>query len=144
MTTPPRDRPHGETSGSEQRPARSLAEPAMSFDIESELVTLKQESSWTRGDRNARTLVEQGGFRLVLTALKSGARLRPHQTPGWVSIHCTHGHLKVRAAERETSVPSGHVLVLARDEPHDVEALEESAFLLTVAGLERRQGSDGS
>jgi hypothetical protein len=32
------------------------------------------------------------------------------------------------------------VLVLARDEPHDVEALEDSAFLLTVAGLERTQG----
>jgi hypothetical protein len=29
-------------------------------------------------------------------------------------------------------------VVLARDEPHDVEAVEDSAFLLTVAGLDRQ------
>jgi hypothetical protein len=30
------------------------------------------------------------------------------------------------------------VLVLAADEPHEVEALEDSSFLLTVAGLHRQ------
>jgi quercetin dioxygenase-like cupin family protein len=57
-----------------------------------------------------------------------------------VSILCTHGHLRVRAAGRDMNLPSGHVLVLAHDEPHDVEALEDSAFVLTVAGLERTSG----
>src|SRR5690349_15630893 len=75
VTTPSRDRPQGETSGSDQRPSRNLAEAAMDFDIQNELRTLKQEASWERGDRNARTLVEQGGLRLVLTALKSRASL---------------------------------------------------------------------
>jgi quercetin dioxygenase-like cupin family protein len=138
VTTPQRDRPLGETSGSEQRPARELTGAAMDFDIATELATLKQEPSWQRGDRNARTLVDAGGFRMVLTALKMGARLREHQTPGWVSIYTTTGHLRVRAADREVDLPMNHVLVLARDEPHDVEALEESSFLLTVAGLDRQ------
>jgi len=82
--------------------------------------------------------VEEGGFRLVLTALKTGARLREHRTPGWVSIHAMTGHLRVRTAGCEMDLAAGHVLVLARDEPHEVEALEESAFLLTVAGFDRR------
>jgi quercetin dioxygenase-like cupin family protein len=138
VTTPQRDRPLGKTSGSEQRPARELTGAAMDFDIATELATLKQEPSWQRGDRNARTLVDAGGFRMVLTALKMGARLREHQTPGWVSIYTTSGHLRVRAADHEVDLPINHVLVLARDEPHDVEALEDSSFLLTVTGLDRQ------
>jgi quercetin dioxygenase-like cupin family protein len=110
----------------------------MEFDLDHELATLKQELSWQRGDRNGRTLVESGGFRLVLTALKPGAQLREHHTPGWVSIHTTSGRLRVRAPGRVVELPVNHVLVLARDEPHDVEALEESSFLLTVAGLQRQ------
>jgi quercetin dioxygenase-like cupin family protein len=138
VTTPQRDRPLGETSGSDQRPARGLTGAAMGFDIAAELATLKQELSWQRGDRNARTLVDEGGFRLVLTALKAGARLREHHTPGWVSIYTAMGHLRVSAAGSTVDLPTNHVVVLARDEPHDVEAVEESAFLLTVAGLDRQ------
>jgi quercetin dioxygenase-like cupin family protein len=135
--TPSRDRPLGETSGSGQRPSRELTGAAMDFDIATELAILKQEPSWHRGDRNARTLVEKGGFRLVLTALKMGVRLRAHETPAWVSIHAITGHLRIAAAGRDVDLPAGHILVLGRDEQHDVEALEDSAFLLTVAGLER-------
>jgi quercetin dioxygenase-like cupin family protein len=110
----------------------------MAFDIATELATLKQEPSWERGDRNARTLVDSGDFRLVLTALKSGARLREHHTPGWVSIYTTAGHLLVRTGGRDVDLHMNDVLVLRRDEPHEVEALEESSFLLTVASLERQ------
>ena len=60
MTTPPpRDRPLGETSGSSQRPSRRLAAASLDFDLQTELTSLKQEASWERGDRNARTLVEE-------------------------------------------------------------------------------------
>jgi quercetin dioxygenase-like cupin family protein len=138
VTTPERDRPSGETSGSDQRPARELRGAVLAFDLAHELETLKQELSWQRGDRNARTLVEGGGFRMVLTALKKGAQLREHRTPGWVSIHTTSGHLRVRTSGGNVELPVNRVLVLARDEPHDVEALEESSFLLTVAGIDRQ------
>lgn len=127
----------GETSGSDQCPSREFTGAAMAFDIAVELATLEQEPSWQRGDRNARTLVEQDGFRLVLTALKMGARLRPHRTRGWVSINVIEGLLRLRAAGRELDIPAGHILVLDHDEPHAVEAVEDSAFVLTVAGLDQ-------
>jgi quercetin dioxygenase-like cupin family protein len=73
----------------------------------------------------------------VLTALKMGARLRPHRTRGWVSIDVIQGLLRVRAAAAELDVPAGHILVLDRNEPHAVEAVEDSAFVLTVAGLDQ-------
>ncbi|MBV9329593.1 MAG: AraC family ligand binding domain-containing protein [Chloroflexi bacterium] len=129
-----RDRPLGETSGSEQRPARRLAATSLDFDLETELSSLKQEPSWLRGDRNGRTLVEEPAFRVTLTALKAGTRLREHRTNGWVSVQTLHGHLRIHVSQRELDLPAGHVLVLEPGVPHDVEALDtESAFLLTVA-----------
>jgi quercetin dioxygenase-like cupin family protein len=35
--------------------------------------------------------------------------------------------------EREFDLPAGHLLALDAAVPHDVEALEDSAFLLTIA-----------
>lgn len=129
-----RDRPFGETSGTGQRPARRLVATALDFDLETELSSLKQEPSWVRGDRNARTLVEEASFRVTLTALKAGTRVREHRTDGWLSIQTTRGHLRIHLAERAVDLPAGRVVVLEPNVPHDVEALEvESAFLLTVA-----------
>ncbi len=129
-----RDRPLGETSGSAQRPARRLVATELDFDLETELASLKQEASWLRGDRNARTLVEEPAFRLTLTALKAGTRVREHRTGGWVSIQTTRGHVRVHLPKREVDLPAGHVVVLEPNVPHDVEAVDvESAFLLTVA-----------
>jgi quercetin dioxygenase-like cupin family protein len=129
-----RDRPLGETSGSEQRPARRLIASSLDFNLDDELASLRQEPSWLRSDRNARTLVEEPGFRMVLTALKAGTRVREHRTVGWLSIQTTLGHLRIHLPEREVDLPRGRVLVLEPNVPHDVEALEiDSAFLLTVA-----------
>ena len=87
-----------------------------------------------RGDRNARTLVEEAAFRVTLTALKAGTRLREHRAAGWVSIQATEGHLRVHLSKREVDLPAGRVVVLEPGVTHDVEAVDvESAFLLTVA-----------
>ena len=134
MTESHRDRPLGETSGSQQRPARRLVSTALDFDLATELASLKDEASWVRGDRNARTLVEEVAFRVTLTVLKAGTRVREHRTDGWVSIQTTHGHLRVHLPEREVDLPAGRVVVLEPGVPHDVEALDvETAFLLTLA-----------
>ncbi|MBV9174558.1 MAG: AraC family ligand binding domain-containing protein [Chloroflexi bacterium] len=129
-----RDRPLGETSGSGQRPARRVVASSLDFDLENELASLKQEPSWSRGDRNARTLVEEPRFRITLTVLKAGTHLREHRADGWVSIHTTRGHLRVRLSDRQVDLPAGHMVVLEPGVPHGLEAVDgESAFLLTLA-----------
>jgi quercetin dioxygenase-like cupin family protein len=135
MTTSPphRDRPLGQTGGSEQRPARRLAASALDFDLDAELASLRQEPSFQRGDRNGRTLVEETGFRVTLTALKAGTIVSEHRTRGWVSIQTTVGHLRIKLPDRAVDLPMGRLLVLDQNVPHDVEALEESAFLLAIA-----------
>jgi len=126
-------RPAGETCGSAQRTPQRLDLPTMSFDLGHEQEQLRLEESYRAGDRNARTLVKEAGLRVVLTVMRSGARLEEHKTSGPISIQTLTGHLRLRTLEETVELPVGHIVMLLGDVAHDVEAVEESAFLLTIA-----------
>jgi quercetin dioxygenase-like cupin family protein len=116
-----------------------MAAPFLEFDLTRELEALHGEPEWNSG-QNAKTLVKHDDFRIVLTALKARARLPRHQTEGRISIQTVAGHILVRAEGRTFDLPTGTLVALDRGLPHDVEALEESAFLLTIAW----PGGDGN
>jgi quercetin dioxygenase-like cupin family protein len=97
-----------------------------------ELAQLHGEPQWKNG-QNARTLAKYDDLRVVLTALKAGARIPEHHAKGRVSIHAVVGHVIVRAQGRTFDLPAGGLLALDRDLPHDVEAVEDSAVLITIA-----------
>jgi quercetin dioxygenase-like cupin family protein len=122
----------GETSGSPQRPARQLVGPVLSFDLAQEIATLQQEESWQRGDRNARTLVEEPSLRIVLTVLKTGARVREHRTDHPVVLQTLRGYIRVESPDETIDLLAGRLMTLQPGVPHDLEAIELSAFLLTV------------
>ena len=63
----------GTTRGGEERETRSLSAPVMRFELAAEAARLRAEQPFAEGDRNARTLVKVGAFRLVLVTLRSGA-----------------------------------------------------------------------
>jgi quercetin dioxygenase-like cupin family protein len=109
-----------------------MAAEYLEFDLARELEQLHREPGWSSG-QNAKTLVKYDDFRVVLTALKSHAYLPRHQTEGRISIHVVAGHIQVRAQGRTFDLSSGSLLALDQGLPHDVEALEESAVLLTIA-----------
>jgi quercetin dioxygenase-like cupin family protein len=130
-------RPLGATSGSAQRSPQHLALPMMSFDLEREQEQLRNEESYRAGDRNAKTLVKEPGLRVVLTVMRSGAQLQEHKAPGPIAIQALKGHIRLRTLEDVVELPAGHVVTLLGDIAHIVEAVEESAFLLTIAATER-------
>ena len=106
--------------------------PFLDFDLPAEVHRLHEEATWGTG-QNARTLVKYDDFRIVLTALQANARLPEHKTEGRISVHMLSGHIQIKAAGRTFSLRTGGLLALDRGVSHDVEALEESAFLLTIA-----------
>jgi quercetin dioxygenase-like cupin family protein len=111
---------------------QAMAAPYLEFDLERELAMLRGEPAWRAG-QNAKTLVKHEDFRVVLTILRAHARLPGHRTEGRISIHALTGHIQVKAQGRTFGLRSGGLLALDHGLPHDVEALEESAFLLTIA-----------
>ena len=129
-------RSHGilnEMTNENRRPhPRHMDTPYLEFDIARELQQLHLEPGWQSG-QNAKTLVKYDGLRIVLIALKAGSRIPEHHTEGQVSRQTIVGHIQVRADGRSFELRPGGLLALDQGLPHDVEALEESAFLLTIA-----------
>jgi quercetin dioxygenase-like cupin family protein len=131
-----------EASNEHRRPhPHPMAAPYLEFDITKELEQLHAEPGWKSG-QNAKTLAKYDDLRIVLTALRAQARIPGHQTEGRISIHTVAGHLRVRAQGRTFDLPAGKLLALDQQVPHDLEALEDSAFLLTIAWP--RQTPEGS
>ncbi len=109
-----------------------LESPILSFDLKAEIEGLRGENGWQAG-RDSKTLVKHPDFRVVLTVLKSGARLHEHKAAGRISVQAVAGHIRMHVQDKVFDLPAGHLLALERALPHDVEALEDSAFLLTIA-----------
>jgi quercetin dioxygenase-like cupin family protein len=109
-----------------------MAEPLMEFDLPAEIDRLRSETTWSTG-QNARTLVKYDDLRVVLTVLRAKARMPEHKTEGRISVHVLSGHIHLRAAGRTFSLRHGSLLALDHGMPHDVDAIEESALLLTIA-----------
>jgi quercetin dioxygenase-like cupin family protein len=131
-----------------QQPRRSAAvrspgpleSPMLSFDLNAEIERLHGEDAW-HGGRNSKTLVKHPDFRVVLMVLKSCERLQEHKAAGGISVQTIAGHIRMHVQNKEFDLPAGHFLALERAVPHDVEALEDSAFLLTIAWPEAAKKS---
>lgn len=113
--------------------AGHLTAPLMDFDLEREIAQLHEEQAWLRTGRNSKTLVKQPDFRIVLISLQKGGHLEEHSADARISIYTLSGHVKLRLPEQTVDLPRGHLLVLDRALEHDLEALEESAILLTIS-----------
>jgi quercetin dioxygenase-like cupin family protein len=109
-----------------------LAGAYMEFNLPAEISRLHAETTWSTG-QNARTLIKYDDFRVVLTALQASTRIPEHKNAGRISVHVLSGHIQVSASGRTFSLRSGGLLALDQGVPHEIEALEESAFLLTIA-----------
>ena len=104
----------------------------LEFDLNAQIEQLKREPAWQNG-RNAKTLVKYPDFRIVLMLMKAQTRIEEHHADGRISVQTVAGHIRMHVAGRDFDLPVGHLLALDHEVRHDVEALEDSAFLLTIA-----------
>ena len=129
------------------RTPRALAGSALRFDIEAEIAALKREPSWPANGHNARTLAKYADARVVLVVLQRGARMHEAQVDQTMTLQALHGRVRVHVpgngvdVAHGIDVPRGHLLALDSCVAHDVEALEESAFLLSLGWSKARSGA---
>jgi quercetin dioxygenase-like cupin family protein len=110
----------------------TLTAPLLTLDLEREVEQLRSEGRWQSG-HTAKTLVKYPDFRVVLIVIKAGGRLERHRTEGRISVQTLDGRIRFSTAERSAELVPGQMLTLEHNIPHDVEALVDSAFLLTIA-----------
>jgi hypothetical protein len=80
----PRQNTSTTTGGSDERAARAMSGPLLRFELLEEAATLRTETSFVEGDRNARTLTKAGAFRLVLVVFRAGATFDENDQRGTV------------------------------------------------------------
>lgn len=123
----------GATHGSAERASRWLAGSMLSFDLTDEVRQLSEEANWQQSGRNAKTLVKEADLRVVLVALRRGAAMDPHQASGPITIQAVTGQIRVTLPDQHVNLVPGQFVALEGLLRHSVTALEDSAFLLTVA-----------
>ncbi|MFE3204270.1 LuxR family transcriptional regulator [Embleya sp. NPDC055664] len=70
-------------------------------------------------------------LRQTLIALTAGNSLDQPESPGEASLIVLTGHIRLTAGDDSVEGASGDLLVVP-EEPHTVEAVEDSAVILTV------------
>ena len=124
--------------GVSERTPRALHGTALRFDMAGEADALKKEDAWRVNGHNARTLIKYEDFRVVLIALKTGARVEEHQSDQHVTVQALSGRMRLCLSDETVELAAGELLALDRGVAHDVEALEDSLLLLSMGWFKRQ------
>jgi quercetin dioxygenase-like cupin family protein len=76
-------------------------------------------------------------LRQTLIGMVAGANLAEHESPGEATLQVLSGRVRLVSHDDSSEAGAGELLVIP-DTRHSVEALEDSALLLTVAKLDPR------
>jgi quercetin dioxygenase-like cupin family protein len=102
------------------------------FDLAQEMKDSEQQRPWPMG-HFARTLFKKSDFRMVLISMEKGSVLNEHHAGGTISVQALKGTIRLTAQEKAYELRANNVVTLAASIKHQIEALDESAFLLTIA-----------
>jgi quercetin dioxygenase-like cupin family protein len=119
-----------------------LASSLLQVSLPEEVKQLRQQESWLRGTgRSSKTLVKYPDLRVVLISMKANTVMKEHKTEARITILTVAGHIRLHLADATVELPVGSLLALDGAVAHDVEALKQSVFLLTIAWHKKRQES---
>lgn len=78
------------------------------------------------------TLFQSDLIEVIRLVMAAGKSLSQHKVPSAITIHCLEGKIAFAALGRTQELAAGQMLFLEADEPHAVQCLEDSSFLLTL------------
>jgi quercetin dioxygenase-like cupin family protein len=111
-----------------------LAGTLLQFNLVDEVRQLRNQVSWKRNaGRSSKALAKYPDLHVVLVLMKSHSRMSEHHVDGRMSLQVLHGRIRIHLAERGLEARSNDLLALDSGILHAVEALEESAFLITIS-----------
>jgi quercetin dioxygenase-like cupin family protein len=113
-----------------------LSSPVILKNLWYEIERLKLAPSWQLPTgRSSETLAKYPDFVLVLVLMKAETLMEKHEVAGRISLYIIEGRIEVHLQEGQViPLGAGELLTLDHGLAHDVQALKDSAFLLTVVG----------
>lgn len=117
----------------EEREARLFATAEHVFALTATVHSLREEATYLEHGRGGLTLVKNDELRVVVEVLRRGAGLAEHRAPGPITVQVLEGELRFETEGDVLYLRRGELLALPAGRPHAVEAVQDSAFLLTIA-----------
>jgi quercetin dioxygenase-like cupin family protein len=105
----------------------------MQFALVEEAARLRAEAAYLDGDRNARTLIKAGAFRLVLLAYRAGAAFDENDQRGSLALQVLEGRVALRVGEEGIEMGPGEVAVVSPEQPWTAAALGDGLLLIHLS-----------
>jgi quercetin dioxygenase-like cupin family protein len=102
------------------------------FDLLQEIADSEQKKPWQSG-HFAKTLFKKHDFRVVLITMQNAAKMKEHHADGTISVQVLKGQIRFAVHGKSHDLKQGNLITLGASIRHEVEALEDSAFLLTIS-----------
>jgi quercetin dioxygenase-like cupin family protein len=102
------------------------------FDLAQEMMDSERSKPWAKG-HTARTLFKKTDFRMVLISMEKGAVLKEHHADGTISVQVLKGSIRFISQGEAHTLRQNSIVTLGASISHQVEAIEDAAFLLTIA-----------
>jgi quercetin dioxygenase-like cupin family protein len=114
--------------------AHHVSDPLIIIDCVAEVAKLRSGEAYTTADHAAHTITKQSGMRVVLIALKAGGEMNEHHADAPITLHGLQGCVNLTVGDQTVRLTPGLLVTVAQGLPHRLEAIDESAFLLTIGG----------
>ena len=110
----------------------TMVEKMAQFDLQAEIADSESKKPWQSG-HSAKTLFKTHDLRIVLIAMEKDSRIKEHHADGTISVQVLKGKLRFNTEGKEYELGVGSLFTLAASIRHDVESVDDSAFLLTIS-----------
>lgn len=100
------------------------------IDLHAEIARFPPDGS---SGRRSEILLKTPSLRVVLVTMRAGTELHEHSAPRTITVQPITGRFRFVAAGEEREMGPGTLLSVEGGVRHAVRALEDGAFLLTIA-----------
>ncbi len=123
---------HNEATMNRPEGERVLDDYFVEVDLPRFMKQIKLEQAWQHSDRNAITVFKTDNVSIVLSAMHKGADMIKQFSGDLMQIQVIEGLLRFETGSRSSLLSAGHLAVLHKGYSYDLEAVEESVFLLIL------------
>ena len=110
----------------------TMIDTLIQFDLLHEIADSEQKKPWQSG-HFAKTLLKKHDLRVVLITMEKSAILKEHHADGTISVQVLKGEVRFTTQGNAHHLKTGSLLTLEASIQHEIEALQDCAFLLTIS-----------
>lgn len=110
----------------------TMVDKLAQFDLLHEMSEAERKQPWPSG-LFSKTLFKKHDFRVVLISMQNSAHMKEHHADGTISIQVLKGQIRVSVNGKPHTLGVGTLFTLGASIRHNVDALSDSSFLLTIS-----------